>query len=136
MHPIDWRTVIVGSMMGVALVGCSSAPRSPSTAAPAHSSDPDARAFTGNIVSLRYPTSTMLISKDERRGRDQFPNIVTVRYDANTQFLLDGQPTTLDKIEQYMTVSVDGRMRDGQLFADKANFSSALPVNVRRAEAR
>ena len=47
MHPIDWRTVIVGSMMGVALVGCSSAPRSPSTAAPAHSSDPDARAFTG-----------------------------------------------------------------------------------------
>jgi hypothetical protein len=35
-----------------------------------------------------------------------------------------------------MNVSIHGHMRDGQLFAKDARFSSALPSNVRRADAK
>jgi hypothetical protein len=75
----------------------------------------------------------MMISKDEKVGREAIPNVVQVKYDANTQFFLDNQPTTLDRIEQYMNVSVAGRMEEGQLVAETARFSSVLPANVRRA---
>ncbi len=102
------------------------------TSAPA---DPDARAFHGTIISLRPMRSTMVITKDEHIGKDAFPNEIIVRYDAATQFLMDGRPTTLDKISQYMTVDVKGHMRNDELFAETANFSSVLPQNVRPAPA-
>jgi hypothetical protein len=72
----------------------------------------------------------MLISKDERHGRDAYPNIITVKWDAQTKFYLDGQPTTLDRLQQYMPVQLNGHMRDGEMFAESARFSSALPAKV------
>lgn len=130
MQKTDWRKVIIGSMAGVILTGCASSQRPLTGSA---SADPATRAFQGTIVSLRYPTSTMLISKDERLGRDQFPNIIAVKYDAQTQFTLDNKPATLDQLQQYMPVSIQGAMRDGQLVATNARFSSVLPQNVRPA---
>jgi hypothetical protein len=97
--------------------------------------DPDARSFTGRIISLRFTTSTMLISKPEKapdgaRGIG-VPNEVLVRYDANTHFFLDSQPATLDQIDKYMLVTIHGHMRNGQLFAETASFSSALPPGIK-----
>jgi len=99
----------------------------------ANLSDPDARSFSGTIVSLRLLTSTMLIAKEERMGKDLFPNQVVVKWDAQTKFLMDGEPTTLDKIQQYMTVKIQGHMREGQMFAEVADFSSVLPKGVKPA---
>ena len=130
---IDWRKVIVGGMMGVVVAGCASQPQGDSATGSIQSNDPDARTFNGTIVSLRPMKSTMLISKDEHQGRDAYPNIITVKWDAQTKFFLDGQPTTLDRVQQYMNVHVDGRMREGQMFAESAKFSSVLPMNVKPA---
>jgi hypothetical protein len=113
----------------IALAGCAGSPAS--TAGGATPNDPDARTFSGTIISLRFTTSTMLISKDDKAGRVAIPNIITVRYDAHTQFFLDGAPTTLDKLDRYMPVTIQGHMRDGQLFAESARFSSALPRGVK-----
>jgi hypothetical protein len=120
----------------LALAGCAGggpttgqAPGGPSA------NDPDARAFSGRIISLRFTTSTMLISKPEKAPdgapRIGVPNEVLVRYDANTQFFLDNQPATLDQIDKYMLVTIHGHMRNGQLFAETASFSSALPPGVK-----
>lgn len=142
MSRIDWRHVIVGSMMGVvglSVVGCTeSVSRQTSDRMPMTSADPQARAFKGTIISLRPLKSEMLISKNEKAtgSTPGIPNVVTVKWDANTQFYMDNQPTTLDKIEQYMTVSVAGRMREGEMVATEARFSSVLPPNVRRADER
>jgi hypothetical protein len=46
---------------------------------------------------------------------------------------MDGRPTTLARVQQYMTVKIEGHMRDGQLVAETADFSSILPPNVRPA---
>jgi hypothetical protein len=128
---IDWRKVFVGGMMGVVMVGCASQQQGNSSAEAAlESHDPDARAFNGTIVSLRPIKTEMLISKDEYHGHDAFPNIILVKWDAQTKFYLDGQPTTLDQLRQYMPVQVKGHMREGQLFAESATFSSVLPKNV------
>ena len=139
MNTIDWRKVIVGSMMGVVglgVVGCAQNHGNTISQQPlTHTTDPDARAFQGTIVSLRPARSEMLISKDEHVGNDAFPNIIQVKWDANTQFFLDDHPTTLDRIERYMNVSVAGRMKEGEMFATQARFSSVLPANVRRGEA-
>jgi predicted MPP superfamily phosphohydrolase len=124
---------MIGAVSLVLLTACSSAPKD--STAEINPADPNARAFTGTIISLRPFTSTMMISKDEHVGHDAFPNEVLVKYDANTQFLLDNQPTTIDHVGQYMTVHVSGHMRDGQMFAEIANFSSVLPQNVRPAPA-
>jgi hypothetical protein len=136
MNKIDWRTVVVGSMMGVMMVGCSQGDRSMQGQGGMVRSSSDARNFRGTIISLRPTTSVMMISKDEKAGREAIPNVVQVKYDADTQFFLDNQPTTLDHIEQYMNVSISGIMREGQLVAKEARFSSVLPANVRRAEDR
>ena len=128
---VDWRNVIVGGMMGVVVVGaggCASHPATDPAEARIEESDPDARAFHGTIVSLRPMKSTMLVSKDDRIGNDRFPNIITVKYDAQTKFILDGAPATLDQIQRYMNVQVTGHMREGQLFADVAKFSSIGPA--------
>jgi hypothetical protein len=136
MIKMDWRNVIVGSMMGVALVGCSSGSLTArNSGEPVHSTG-DSRAFRGTIISLRPTTSVMMVSKDERVGKEEIPNVIQVKYNADTQFFLDNQPTTLDRIEQYMNVSIRGRMQEGQLVADEARFSSVLPANVRRASER
>jgi hypothetical protein len=128
-----WK-LCVGALVSLGLAGCAG---SATTSGGAQSSmtpgDPAARHFAGTIVSLRYMSSTMLVSKDEHVGRDAFPNIIEVKYDAQTKFYLDDAPTTLDKIEQYMPVTVEGHMRDRRLYADAARFSSVLPANVRRA---
>ncbi len=124
---VDWRTVFVGGMMGVVMVGCASHPSADQTEARIEASDPNARAFSGAIVSLRPMKSTMLISKEDRIQNNRFPNIITVKWDADTKFYLDGTPATLDQIQRYMNVQVTGHMRDGQLFAESAKFSS-LPV--------
>jgi len=116
------------------LVGCASVSTSlPDVPSSARADDPDSRVFTGLIVSLRPTSSTMVVSKDEGRGRDAYPNFIYVKYDAATRFLLDDQPATLTHVEQYMQVKIDGHMRDGQLFAQTANFSSVPPLNVKRA---
>ena len=99
------------------LVGCASVPSS------AKPGDPDSRVFVGLIVSLRPVVSTMVVSKDEGRGKDAYPNFIYVKYDAATKFLLDDQPATLADIEQYMKVKIDGHMRDGRLFAETVSFS-------------
>ena len=127
---IDWRTVIVGGLMGVIVAGCTTQSHNDATTAALQANDPDARTFQGTIVSLRPTTSTMLISKDEHHGRDAYPNIVTVKWDAKTKFYLDGQPTTLDRLQQYMPVQLTGHMRQGEMFAEAAKFSSALPAKV------
>jgi hypothetical protein len=128
---IDWRKVFVGGMMGVVVVGCASQQQDNSSAeATLEAHDPDARAFNGTIVSLRPIKTEMLISKDEYHGHDAFPNIILVKWDTQTRFSLDGQPTTLDQLRQYMPVQVKGHMREGQLFAESAAFSSVLPKNV------
>ena len=124
---VDWRKVFVGGMMGVVIVGCASQPTPESAEAHLEAHDPDARAFQGTIVSLRPMKSTMLISKEDRVENNRFPNIISVKWDAETKFYLDGAPTTLDQIQRYMNVQVTGHMRDGQLFAEAAKFSS-LPV--------
>ena len=72
--------------------------------------------------------------RNEKVGDQKIPNVVQVKWDAQTQFYLDNQPTTLDKIEQYMNVTVAGRMKDGEMVATEARFSSVLPANVRRAQ--
>lgn len=113
-----------------AMIGCASNTKTTSAPNPA---DPDARAFSGTIISLRPMRSVMIISKDEHIGKDAFPNEIIVTYDAQTRFLMDGQPTTIDKIAQYMMVDVNGHMRDDQMVAEVANFSSVLPRNVRPA---
>jgi hypothetical protein len=136
MSKMDWRKVVVGSMMGVFLVGCSQGGSSTRSGGGMVTTAGDARSFQGTIISLRPTTSEMMISKDERVGRDAIPNVVRVKYDADTQFYLDNQPTTLDRIEQYMNVSIQGRMREGNLVAQEARFSSVLPANVRRASER
>jgi len=140
MSKIDWRHVIVGSMMGVvglSIVGCaesSTGTREATGGMAMRSVDPESRAFKGTIISLRPTTSMMMISKDEKVGDQKIPNVVQVKWDAQTQFYLDNQPTTLDKIEQYMNVTVAGRMKDGEMVATEARFSSVLPANVRRAQ--
>jgi hypothetical protein len=131
---VDWRNVIVGGMMGVVtvgttgIVGCATQPAADPAESRIEAQDPNARAFHGTIVSLRPMKSTMLISKDDRIGNDRFPNIITVKYDAQTKFILDGAPATLDQIQRYMNVQVTGQMRDGQLFAEIAKFSSVAPA--------
>lgn len=127
---VDWRKVIVGGMMGVVIVGCTSQQHNEPAEESLEARDPDARAFAGTIVSLRPIKSTMLISKDEHHEQDAFPNIISVKWDTQTKFYLDGGPTTLDRLQQYMPVQVTGHMRDGQLFAETAKFSSVLPKNV------
>ena len=116
--------------MGMGLVGCASQRQDNSAEAALEARDPAARAFNGTIVSLRPIKTEMLISKDEYHGRDAFPNIILVKWDAQTKFYLDGQPTTLDQLRQYMPVKVKGHMRDGEMFAETASFSSVLPKNV------
>lgn len=133
MGRIDWRLVIVGSMMGVLMAGCAGEPAPRASVEIGRPGDADYRQFTGTIVSLRPMISTMLISKDEVHGKDQYPNIIRVKYDAQTKFYLDNQPATLDQFQQYMIVKVDGHMRDGELVAESANFSSVLPMNVKPA---
>ncbi len=125
---VDWRNVIVGGMMGVVMVGCAAHPAADQTEARIEASDPDARAFHGTIVSLRPMKSTMLISKEDHINNDRFPNIISVKWDAQTHFYLDGAPATLDQIQRYMSVQVTGHMRDGQLFAESAKFSSLAPT--------
>jgi hypothetical protein len=125
---VDWRKVIIGGMMGVVMVGCASHPTVDQTEAKFEASDPNARAFHGTIVSLRPMKSTMLISKDDKIGSDRFPNIISVKWDPQTKFFLDGAPTTLDQIQRYMNVQITGHMRDGQLFAETAKFSSVAPA--------
>ncbi len=94
--------------------------------------DPAYRALSGSIISLRFTTSTMIISENNPGGgQPAIPNIVEVKYDANTRFFLDGHPTTLDKLDRYMPVHVEGHMRDGQMFAESARFSSALPAGIK-----
>lgn len=125
---LNWRKIVLTALIGAALAGCASNTKT-ETAAP--TADPDARAFAGTIISLRPMRSTMLISKDEYHGKDAFPNEIIVKYDAQTKFLMDGQPTTIDRIGQYMNVNVKGHMRDGEMVAEVANFSSVLPKNVK-----
>jgi hypothetical protein len=96
--------------------------------------DPDYRAFTGTLISARPNVSLWMVSKQEHVGEDVIPNQVEVKYDANTKFFLDGKPATLDQIMQYMTVSIEGHMRNGRFFAETAKFSSALPKNVKPAK--
>jgi len=108
----------MGVFVGCAPVTLSDVPSS------ARAGDPDSRVFAGLIVSLRPASSVMVVSKDEGSGRDVYPNFIYVKYDDATRFLLDDQPATLTDIEQYMRVKVDGHMRDGQMFAEIANFSS------------
>jgi len=128
MH-IDWRHVIVGSMMGV-ISGCASQPQRLNTAN-LHPGDRDYREVHGTIISLRVPTSAMIISQDDRAAN--IPVADLVKYDAQTKFLIDNQPATLDQVQQYMNVTVSGHMREGQFFAETANFSSILPMNVKPA---
>jgi hypothetical protein len=129
MHMHLHRPLVAAALLTL-LAGCGATPQESGTPNP---TDPDARAFTGTIISLRPMTSTMIISKDERVGSDVFPNEIIVKYDAQTQFEMDSHPATLDRIGQYMTVHVTGHMRDGQMFAEVADFSSILPHNVRPA---
>ncbi|MCL2646483.1 MAG: hypothetical protein FWD61_05685 [Phycisphaerales bacterium] len=135
---IDWRQAVAGGLMSlliVAVAGCASAASVPlpDVASSAKPGDPDSRVFAGLIVSLRRMSSTMVISKDEGRGEGAYPNFIHVKYDATTRFLLDDHPATLVDIEQYMKVKIDGHMRDGQLFAETANFSSVPSPNVKHA---
>jgi hypothetical protein len=113
--------------------GCNGLNQNDRGASLATSTDPTARTFSGAIISLRPTVSTMLISKEEQVGRERFPNQIVVKYDAQTKFLIDGKPATLDQIQQYMNVTISGHMRNGQLFAEMADFSSKLPPNVKRA---
>lgn len=103
-------------------------------ASSARPNDPDYRSFSGNIISLRFTTSTMIISENNNPksigGQAAIPNIVEVKYDVNTRFYLDNHPTTLDKLDRYMPVHVEGHMRDGQMFAESARFSSVLPPGI------
>lgn len=133
---VDWRKVIVGGMMGVVMVGCASHPTVDPTEARIEAGDPTARAFHGAIVSLRPMKSTMLISKNDQMGNQRFPNIVSVKWDAQTKFYLDGAPATLDQIQRYMNVQITGHMRDGQLFAETAKFTSlpAAPTGTAKAQ--
>jgi hypothetical protein len=130
-----WRWLMIAAVLTVG--GCDNLRRTPDSGgnAPATSNDPDARTFSGTIISLRPTVSTMLISKEEQVGRERFPNQIVVKYDPQTKFLLDGKPATLDQIQQYMSVTIEGHMRQGQLFAETANFSSVLPPNVKRSTA-
>jgi hypothetical protein len=131
---MDWRAVMVAA--GLAIVGCQGTPTGAGvkdTTATTASNDPYARVFSGILVGARPTISTLLVTKEERIGKDRVPSQVVVKYDANTQFFLDGKPATLDQIFQYMSVTIEGRMRDGRMFAEKASFSSALPTNVKRA---
>ena len=130
MNKFDWSRVIVGSLIGVILPACSAAPGAEPAAA-LNPADPSARAFNGTIVSFRPNTSTMLISKDEYHGRDNYPNIIQVKYTADT-ISLDHR-ATLDQIQQYMPVTIAGHMHDGHLIVETANFSSILPANVKPA---
>ncbi len=101
----------------------------------ANANDPDARTFSGNIIGLRFTSSTMLVSKnDTAPDGHRVPNEIIVRYDAATHFLLDNQPATLDQIDKYMPVTIQGHMRGGQLFAETASFSSALPGGVKPSQ--
>jgi hypothetical protein len=127
------RVLIITTVL--LLGGCDALQHPPTdnTQATPSATDPDARTFSGTIISLRPTVSTMMISKEEQVGRDRFPNQVIVKYDAQTKLLLDGNPTTLDQIQQYMPVTIEGHMRNGQLFAETAKFSSNLPANVKRA---
>jgi hypothetical protein len=127
---IDWRHVVVGSMMGV-IVACASEQRARLTAPDPHAGDAAYREVRGTIISLRVPTSTMIISQDDHSAN--IPVADLVKYDAQTKFLLDGNAATLDQIQQYMNVTVNGHMRAGQFFAETANFSSILPLNVKPA---
>lgn len=90
--------------------------------------DPAYRQFSGTIISLRPPTSVMLISKG--KSLDDL-NIVECKWNAQTRFTLDGKPAALDEIRPYMPVTIQGRMIDDQLVVAEAQFSSALPANVR-----
>lgn len=124
-----WTLIIAATL----LAGCAGG-NANSQAGGATGGDPDFRSFSGTIVSLRFTTSTMLISKEERIDQVRVPNNISVKYDANTQFFLDGQPTTLDKLDRYMPVTIQGHMRSGQLFAETARFSSRLPPGVRPSQ--
>ena len=133
MKKFDWSRVIVGSLVGVIMTACTSTPFSGAAADMNGTSADPARKFDGTIVSFRPLSSTMLISKDERHGQDQYPNIIQVRYTPDTQFLVDHRPATLTDIKQYMPVTIAGHMQDGHLIVESANFSSTLPANVRPA---
>ena len=115
--------------LGLALLaaGCASNPADASSTRPG---DPAYRAFSGNIISLRPTVSTRMVSKADKYQGSPYPNVIEVHYDAATQFYLDGQPTTLDKIDPYMPVSITGHMRGDDFFAETARFSSQLPSNV------
>lgn len=132
------KMILVAVVMGAAVVGCTPSQRADSRDAGNATvpGDPDARKFTGTIFRLNPFTSTMKITKEEKIGKDAFPNQIVVKYDEKTKFLMDGQPTTIEQIQQYMTVRVEGRMRDGQMFAEVADFSSVLPEKVKKAPAK
>ena len=118
------------------LAGCATAAtpsNAPPPAGPA-SKDPDYRAFSGTIVSLRFTTSTMPVSKEEQDRNVRVPNNILVKYDAQTRFFLDNQPATLDQIDRYMPVTIQGHMRNGQLFAETASFSSRLPPGIKPSQ--
>jgi hypothetical protein len=122
--------VLATTLLAGCATGGAGTPDSPSR----NADDPDFRAFSGTIVSLRFTTSTMLISKEEKDGPVRVPNNISVKYDAQTQFFLDGQPTTLDKLDRYMPVKIEGHMRGGQLFAETARFSSVLPPGIKPSQ--
>jgi hypothetical protein len=131
------KTVIVGMVVALALAGCDASQkdvdRKPDNQAKA--GDPDARSFKGTVIGFQPTTSTLKITRAVEYGRDRIPIEVKVKYDAATKFYLDGKPATLDELIQYMPVEIEGRMRDGQMFAESVRLSSALPPNIRRPEA-
>lgn len=128
----DFPKLIVGALMGLLIAGCTTTPRTGPEAAKTAASDPDARAFTGTIIGRKLALSTLIFSKDEHLGADSFPNQVYVKYDVQTKFFMDDQPATLDQLQLYMTGHIEGHMRNGQMFAESARFSSTLPNNVKR----
>jgi hypothetical protein len=67
-----WSIVIAATL----LAGCAGG-NANSQAGGATAGDPDFRSFSGTIVSLRFTTSTMLISKEERIDQVRVPNNIS-----------------------------------------------------------
>lgn len=92
--------------------------------------DPASRVMTGTLLSYRPTTSILLIAAGT--GKIETMNNILCKYNKDTKFFIDGRPATLDQLQQYMTVTLRGRVTESHLLIQEAHFSSQLPANVKK----